>query len=70
MSKIIGVTVGTPMNPQKFAEAGVSGVYVGSGEMPEGYNVQIDPNGEDSLGVIVSAVISALPKYNGEVVNV
>lgn len=24
----------------------VSGVYVGSGEMPEGYNVQIDPNGE------------------------
>lgn len=24
---------------------GVSGVYVGSGEMPEGYNVQIDPNG-------------------------
>lgn len=25
---------------------GVSGVYVGSGEMPEGYNVQIDPSGE------------------------
>jgi hypothetical protein len=25
---------------------GVSGVYVGSGEMPEGYNVQIDPEGE------------------------
>jgi hypothetical protein len=25
--------------------AGVSGVYVGDGEMPEGYNVQIDPNG-------------------------
>nr|DAT41335.1 MAG TPA: hypothetical protein [Bacteriophage sp.] len=24
---------------------GVSGVYVGSGDMPEGYNVQIDPNG-------------------------
>lgn len=24
---------------------GVSGVYVGSGEMPEGYNVQIDPTG-------------------------
>lgn len=24
---------------------GVSGVYVGSGEMPDGYNVQIDPNG-------------------------
>lgn len=27
-------------------EQGVSGVYVGSGEMPEGYDVQIDPNGE------------------------
>ena len=25
---------------------GVSGVYLGSGEMPEGYNVQIDPDGE------------------------
>ena len=24
---------------------GVSGVYVGSGDMPDGYNVQIDPNG-------------------------
>lgn len=27
-------------------EQGISGVYVGSGEMPEGYNVQIDPNGD------------------------
>ena len=27
-------------------EQGVSGVYVGSGDMPEGYNVQIDPDGE------------------------
>ena len=26
-------------------DPGVSGVYVGSGEMPEGYNVKIDPNG-------------------------
>lgn len=25
---------------------GVSGVYVGSGDMPEGYNVQIDITGE------------------------
>ena len=30
----------------KFGKDGVSGVYVGSGEMPEGYNVQIDPSGE------------------------
>lgn len=27
-------------------DQGVSGVYVGSGDMPEGYNVQIDPEGE------------------------
>lgn len=27
---------------------GVSGVYVGSGAMPEGYNVQIDPDGGES----------------------
>ena len=26
---------------------GESGVYVGSGEMPEGYNVQVDPDGDD-----------------------
>jgi hypothetical protein len=30
----------------KQGDIGVSGVYVGSGDMPEGYNVQIDPNGE------------------------
>ena len=29
---------------EKIPEDG-SGVYVGSGEMPEGYNVQIDPDG-------------------------
>lgn len=27
-------------------DPGVSGVYVGSGAMPEGYNVQVDPDGE------------------------
>lgn len=27
---------------------GVSGVYVGGGEMPDGYNVQVDPDGEAS----------------------
>ena len=26
-------------------EQGISGVYVGTGDMPDGYNVQIDPNG-------------------------
>ena len=48
---------------------GESGVYVGTGDMPEGYNVQIDPEGGDSLAVIVDAVIKALPVYNGEVVT-
>lgn len=28
---------------------GVSGVYVGAGDMPDGYNVQIDPNGDAPL---------------------
>lgn len=28
-------------------EKGDPGVYVGSGEMPEGYNVQVDPEGDD-----------------------
>lgn len=30
-------------------EKGDSGVYVGTGEMPEGYNVQVDPTGDESL---------------------
>lgn len=51
-------------------EQGVSGVYVGSGEMPEGYNVQIDPNGEDATESLVAAVIAALPVYGGEVESV
>lgn len=37
---------------------GESGVYVGPGDMPEGYNVQVDPNGE----ILTSPVTSV----NGE----
>jgi hypothetical protein len=33
-------------------EQGVSGVYLGSGEMPEGYNVQIDPNGQAMFKIV------------------
>lgn len=33
-------------NPEPVNIKGESGVYVGGGEMPEGYNVQIDPNGD------------------------
>ena len=47
---------------------GVSGVYVGSGDMPDGYNVQIDPNG--SATDIVDLVIANLPIYDGEVETV
>ena len=36
-----------PVGPRgEQGPPGVSGVYVGSGDMPEGYNVQVDPNGE------------------------
>jgi hypothetical protein len=48
-------------------EQGHSGVYVGSGDMPDGYDVQIDPNG--SATDIVDIVINALPTYRGEVEN-
>ena len=47
---------------------GVSGVYVGSGDMPDGYNVQIDPNGaafemdtelnEESLNPVTNGAIA------------
>jgi hypothetical protein len=46
-------------------EQGFSGVYVGAGDMPARYNVQIDPNG--SATDIVDLVISKLPVYEGEV---
>lgn len=36
----------TITTPNLKGTDGKSGVYVGSGDMPEGYNVQIDPNGE------------------------
>lgn len=36
-----------PVGPE--GPQGVSGVYTGSGEMPEGYDVQIDPNGDDYI---------------------
>ena len=44
---------------------GVSGVYVGPGDMPDGYNVQIDPDG--SATDIVDLVLAALP--NGDEVS-
>ena len=41
-----------PQGPKgDTGETGPSGVYVGSGEMPDGYNVQIDPSGDASIQV-------------------
>ena len=47
-------------------DTGNPGVYIGSGDMPDGYNVQIDPNGEmPSFQDIVNAVLAALPAAEG-----
>lgn len=43
---------------------GKSGVYVGSGDMPEGYNVQIDPDGE------ILPVEKKIVFTNGATINV
>ena len=41
-------------------EKGDSGVYVGAGDMPEGYNVQIDPSGSGDEIVTAENIESAL----------
>jgi hypothetical protein len=41
----LGQWVGIPAVKGDTGPRGVSGVYVGNGTMPEGYNVQIDPDG-------------------------
>lgn len=65
-------------------DPGISGVYVGAGDMPENCNVQIDPSGDVTLvpvrGIdywtdedkaeIVSSVLAALPVYDGGVIAV
>ena len=40
-------------------ERGHSGIYIGSGDMPEEYNIQIDPNGEETI----------IPTKTSELVN-
>lgn len=50
---------GSLVGPQgERGEQGVSGVYVGSGEMPDGYNVQIDPLGDASLRLAIGEVVT------------
>lgn len=41
-------------------------IYVGSGEMPEGYAVQIDPTGESPLDIINKIVEEAVEAYFAE----
>lgn len=57
-------------------DPGNSGVYVGSGKMPEGYNIQIDPNGyvdinEQEISDIYfdidyDGLVSLKPEYRGD----
>lgn len=84
--KIIGNTVGTTTpkpnlmqtDPKKgdfvfgrdeFAQM-TSGVYVGSGEMPEGYNIQIDPDGDPFDGIISPEVVQEIAKQAAQLVEV
>ena len=59
--KIYGVPVATPLSPKKIVSAQI---YTGSGEMPEGYTFQIDPEGESSC---VKSVNGIAPDENGNV---
>lgn len=45
--KVLGIGEGGVVVPVDAPTGGgESGIYIGSGDMPEGYNVQIDPNGD------------------------
>lgn len=44
-----------------------SGVYIGSGDMPEGYDIQIDPSGDNSVvdGVIITVPVDGWVSNDG-----
>lgn len=48
-------------------EVTVGRVYIGSGDMPDGYCVQIDPDGtpEDLKSEIIAEVLAELPVWEG-----
>ena len=51
-------------NGEWVATSGGGGVYVGSGDMPDGYNVQIDPSGDAfSFDDIVDAAVVEVKSY-------
>ena len=49
--------------PALKGEDGKSGVYVGTGEMPDGYYVQIDPEGE---AILPEITVDSVVTPNGE----
>jgi hypothetical protein len=56
----------TPWNdlPYKMGPRGKSGVYIGSGDMPDDYDAQIDPNGEVfDIGSIAEAIDTKMDKF-------
>ena len=63
---------GDPFTYEDFTEEqlaalhGVSGVYVGSGDMPEGYNVQVDPDGEPTTSFYFGTENAGKLIYVGE----
>lgn len=60
---------GDPFTYEDFTEdqlKKLSGVYVGSGEMPEGYNVQIDPDGEPTTSYYFGTENAGKLIYVGE----
>ena len=46
-------------------DKGDPGVFVGTGDMPAGYYIQIDPSGDNSIDMVVEAVLAALPAAEG-----
>jgi len=48
-------------------EVAVGRVYIGSGDMPDGYCVQIDPDGtpEDLKSEIIAEILAELPVWEG-----
>lgn len=47
-------------------EQGRSGIYIGAGDMPDDYDVQIDPNGDTlSVADIVTSVLATMPTAEG-----
>lgn len=65
-SKTATINDGETGAPGPQGEKGDSGVYVGSGDMPDGYNIQIDPEGSDVSRLVLS-VNGVEPDINGNV---